>query len=78
MSVRSVLIRRSTLAGVLTMGLGVVLLLVLRFVASPIARAITGSERAGLEAFLGIPVFFALTAIGLALFLWEPAESGTR
>jgi ABC-type uncharacterized transport system permease subunit len=78
MSVRSVLVRRSTLAGVLTMGLGVVLLLVLRFVASPISRAITGSEPAGFEAFLGIPVFFALTAIGLALFLWEPGEGGTR
>lgn len=59
---------RSTKTGVVLMAGGVVLLLALRFLANPLARGITGREPAGLLAFLGIPVFLALIALGMALF----------
>lgn len=62
----------STLAGASLIGAGVVLLLSLRFWASPVARRITGADPAGFAAFLGIPLFFALAGGGIALFLWEP------
>lgn len=63
---------RSTAAGAALIGAGVVLLLSLRFWASPVARRITGADPAGLAAFLGVPLFFALAGGGIALFLWEP------
>lgn len=64
--------RRSTALGAGLVAAGVVLLVVLRFTASPIARRITGSEPAGLVEFIGIPVFFVVVAVGMALFLWQP------
>lgn len=68
---------RSTATGVGLIALGVLLLLSLRFWASPIARYITGREPAGFVAFLGIPVFFVVVGAGIALFLWEP-DAGTH
>lgn len=62
----------STPLGAAAIATGVVLLLVLRFLASPVARSIAGAAPAGLVEFLGIPLFFLLTAAGVALFLWEP------
>lgn len=63
---------RSTAYGAGLVGLGVLLLLALRFLASPIARRILDREPAGFVEFLGIPAFFVLVGIGVALFLWEP------
>lgn len=63
---------RSTKTGVVFMAGGVILLLALRFLANPLTREITGGPPPGLLAFLGIPVFFALIALGMALFFWEP------
>lgn len=53
---------------------GVILLLVLRFWTSPIA--IEGTGRSGISPleFAGIPLLLALIAIGIALFVWRPAE----
>lgn len=63
---------RSTATGAVLIGLGVLLLLTLRFWASPIARRILGQEPPGLVDFLGIPLFFVVVGVGIALFLWEP------
>jgi hypothetical protein len=58
--------------GVGLIGAGALLLLVLRFVASPVARRIAGAQPAGLIEFAGIPAFFLLAGAGMILFLWEP------
>jgi len=67
--------RRSTAVGAGLIAAGAVLLLVLRFAASPIARRITGAEPAGFVEFLGIPVFFVVVLLGMGLFLWRPGEA---
>lgn len=66
------IVDRSTTSGIVLIALGVVLLLTLRFWASPLARSITGREPAGYVDFLGIPLFFVVVGAGIALFLWEP------
>lgn len=63
---------RSTATGAALVGVGVLLLLALRFSASPLARRITGQEPPGFVDFLGIPLFFVVVGVGIALFLWEP------
>lgn len=67
--------RNSTKYGILTVAAGVVLLVALRLWASPIARSVTGRTRNGLLEFLLIPVFLAVVAAGVLLFLWEPDVS---
>lgn len=62
----------STATGVILIAAGVLLLLALRFFASPLARYITDSEPPGFLAFIGIPIFFLVVGVGIALFLWEP------
>lgn len=64
--------RRSTATGAILIGVGVMLLLALRFWASPLARRIVGQESPGFADFVGIPVFFVVVGVGIALFLWEP------
>lgn len=49
---------------------GLLLLLTLRVWASPIASTIMGRPRAGVVAFLGIPVFLLVVGAGIAVFLW--------
>lgn len=66
------IVDRSTTSGIVLIALGVVLLLTLRFWASPLARRITGQEPAGYVEFLGIPLFLVVVGTGIALFLWEP------
>lgn len=63
---------RSTATGATLIGVGVLLLLALRFLASPLARRITGQEPPGFADFVGIPLFFVVVGVGIALFLWEP------
>lgn len=65
-------LEQSTKSGALLIGLGILMLLSLRFFASPVATTIMNREAPGFVAFLGIPVFFVLTGLGVALFLWEP------
>lgn len=74
MSVESRIREQSTTIGVALIAAGVVLLLSLRFWASPLARRITGQEPPGFIEFVGIPVFFVVVGVGIALFLWEPAH----
>lgn len=64
--------RDSTRYGVGIVVAGLVLLLVLRLWASPIAQAVTGRSRNGLVEFLLIPIFLAVVGLGILLFLWEP------
>lgn len=63
---------RSTAVGAALIGLGVLLLLALRFWASPLARYTTGREPPGLVAFLGVGLFLVVVGTGITLFLWEP------
>lgn len=58
--------------GVGIAALGFVLLVVLRFWASPVGRSITGRNSVSVTAFLGIPVFLALLVAGIWVFLQEP------
>lgn len=58
--------------GVGVAALGFVLLVVLRFWASPVGRTIAGRDDVGLIAFLGIPLFLGLLVAGIGLFLLEP------
>lgn len=67
----------STKYGILTVLAGVVLLVGLRLWTSPIARRMTGRSANGLVEFLLIPVFLAVVAVGVLLFLWEP-DTGLR
>lgn len=62
----------STRYGVGIVVAGLILLLVLRLWASPIARAVTGRAQNGLLEFLLIPTFLAVVGVGILLFLWEP------
>lgn len=64
--------RDSTRYGVGIVAGGLLLLLVLRLWASPIAQAVTGRARNGLVEFLLIPLFLAVVGVGILLFLWEP------
>lgn len=64
----------STRYGFLTIAMGVVLLLLLRWWASPLIRRMTGRGENGLVEFLLIPLFFLVVTAGIALFLWEPDE----
>ncbi len=57
------------------LALGIILLVGLRFWASPVARRITGTEPPGAIDFIGIPVFLVVAGLGLFLFLWEPNHS---
>lgn len=66
--------RRPKRYGIALVALGVVALLVLRFVTSPIGRRIAGERGIGVAPFLAIPVFLALVALGIGLFLLEPAD----
>jgi len=63
---------QSTKIGVILIILGVLLLLSLRFWASPIARRIIGQNPPGFVDLMGIFVFFIVVGIGIFLFLWEP------
>lgn len=72
MSLEARIGEQSTATGAALIGVGVVLLLALRFVASPLARRILGQEPPGFTEFIGIPVFFIVVGVGIALFLWEP------
>lgn len=54
---------------------GLLLLIILRFWTSPIVGRITARGPVGPLEFLLIPVFLALVAAGILLFLWEP-ETG--
>lgn len=63
---------RSTRTGVILIGIGMVLLVALRFWANPLTRRILGREPAGFVDFIGIPVFFVFIGVGILLFLWEP------
>lgn len=56
------------------MALGFVLLVALRFWASPVGRSITGRNGVSVAAFLGIPLFLALLAAGIGVFLLEPDQ----
>lgn len=67
--------RRSTAVGAILIGVGVLLLLSLRFWASPLARRIVGQDPPGFVDFIGIPVFFVVVGVGIALFLWEPTRN---
>jgi hypothetical protein len=58
--------------GAAVVALGFVLLVALRFWASPVGRTITGRDGVSLVAFLGIPLFLGLLAAGIGLFLLEP------
>lgn len=64
--------RDSTRYGVGIVVAGLILLLVLRLWASPIARAVRGRTQNGLFEFLLIPTFLAVVGVGILLFLWEP------
>lgn len=66
---------RHMVIGVGLLALGVVLLVSLRFLASPVARRITSTEPPGAIDFIGIPVFLLIAGAGLFLFLWEPEPS---
>lgn len=66
------IVERSTTSGIVLIALGVLILLTIRFWASPLARRITGRDPAGYVEFLAIPVFFVVVGVGIALFLWEP------
>lgn len=68
--------RRPRRHGVAIVAIGILLLLVLRFWASPVGRRITGRSDVGVVAFLGIPLFLVLVTVGIAVFLFEPAERG--
>lgn len=63
---------RSTRIGVILIGIGMVLLVGLRFWANPLTRRIIGREPAGFVDFIGIPVFLVFVGVGIVLFLWEP------
>lgn len=76
MGLSTTLRERSTATGVALIGLGVLLLLALRFWASPLARYTTGRDPPGLVAFLGVGVFLVVVGTGIALFLWEPGTDG--
>lgn len=60
--------------GVLVIAGGVVLLLGLRFWASPVGRRITGRSGITVVEFLGIPLFLLVVSVGIALLLWEPGD----
>lgn len=66
--------RRPRRYGAGLVALGFVALLALRFVASPIGRRILGQRDVGVVAFLAIPVFLGIVALGIAVFLLEPDD----
>ena len=72
MDLRDRLRGRSTRTGAILIGVGVVLLIALRFWASPLSRRILGREPSGFFDFIAIPVFFVCVGAGIVLFLWEP------
>lgn len=51
-------------------GVGLLLLLTLRFWASPVARTVTGRSDVSVAAFLAIPVVLLVVGAGIAIFLW--------
>lgn len=65
-------LERSTRNGVVLIGIGMVLLVALRFWANPLTRRILGRDPAGFVDFIGIPVFLVFVGVGIVLFLWEP------
>ena len=72
MALREHVVERSTRTGVILIGIGMVLLVALRFWANPLTRRILGRDPAGFVDFIGIPVFLVFVGIGILLFLWEP------
>lgn len=72
MGVVTRIVERSTASGAVLIGVGVLLLLALRFWASPIARRIIGRAPPGFADFIGIFLFFVVVSVGIGLFLWEP------
>lgn len=56
--------------GLAVTGIGLALLLTLRFWASPVARTVTGRSSTGVIAFLAIPAFLVIFGAGIAIFLW--------
>lgn len=62
--------------GIATIALAFVALVALRAWASPVGRSITGRQGVSVVAFLGIPLFLGLLALGIGIFLLEPAEVG--
>lgn len=57
---------------------GALLLVLLRFWASPLARAVTGGDSVGVVSFLAIPIFLVFVALGIALLLWGPEITATE
>lgn len=51
-------------------GVGLLLLLTLRFWASPVARTVTGRSEVGVASFLAIPVVLVVLGAGIVIFLW--------
>ena len=49
---------------------GFVLLVLLRFVTSPIGREVTGYSAIGLGEFLLIPVFLLVVGLGIVVLIW--------
>ena len=49
---------------------GFLLLLSLRFWASPITRTITGREGVSVVSFLAIPLFLLVIGVGIVIFIW--------
>lgn len=72
--VPAVIRERSTRLGMATILSGVVLLLLLRFWASPLVRVISGRAENGLAEFLMIPFVLVIVTVGIALMLWEPGR----
>lgn len=68
----SVDLGRKQVLGLLLVVGGFILLVVLRFVTSPIGRKVTGDSSIGLQEFLMIPLFLLLVGAGIILFLWGP------
>ena len=63
---------RPTRIGLLAITSGLLMLIALRFVTSPVGRQITGREAVGMVEFLMIPLFLALVGGGIVLMVWQP------